>query len=213
MYAVSLLSAQYVRSFFSALCLPECALKWKTISCQKLSNTVIKSAYSIFLLWREVNADISTSPTAPSTTQSLRLIPYPGLINPALFDLTSKQKAIFIRVSCCGLIDQGGATDEGWGGGTLRQQHLKAYREEIQRGVHQGHSKSISARLRNLLYNPWSPRPFALQPEIGYTLTASTRPPHTLPPPLRRGPAAHSTNKTSWKIDLDASVAKITSWV
>lgn len=58
--------------------------------------------------------------------------------------------------------------------------------EEVQPGVHSGQSKSISARLRNLLYYPWSPRPFAFQSEIGYTLTAATpsppspSPQHTL---------------------------------
>lgn len=57
-----------------------------------------------------------------------------------------KQKAIFIRVSCCGLMDQGAIL--------TRQQHLKAYMEKVQSGVHQGHSESIPARLRNLLYNP-----------------------------------------------------------
>lgn len=49
--------------------------------------------------------------------------------------------------------------------------------KKVQRGVHLRQSKSISARLRNLLYYPWSPRPFAFQSEIGYTLTAPNPPP------------------------------------
>lgn len=50
--------------------------------------------------------------------------------------------------------------------------------EKVQRGVHRGQSKSISARLGDLLYYPPSPRPFASQSEIGYSLTASTPPVH-----------------------------------